>query len=268
LIPPLQLLYEPEGLPAYNLPEGVAAFYPGSFGFTEPRLVANFVATVDGVVAIPSIPNSNRLISGGSKPDRFVMGMLRASADALVIGSGTLAAAPSSLWTPAQAYPDAADDFAELRRRTGREQPPQLVVLSATGRIDPEHPAFADGAILLTTDEGASRVSGKLPEPAVLSLGSGPDLDLSDGVTFLRDRGYGLILTEGGPHVLGQLLAGGLVDEVFLTVSPLVVGRTAADPRLALVEGVDLTSPALPPCKLIGVRREADHLFLRYEAAE
>ena len=87
----------------------------GRSGSSEPRLFANFVATADGVVAIPSLPQSNKLIAGGSAADRFVMGLLRACADVVVIGSGTLLGSPGGLWTPEQAFPDAADGFAELR---------------------------------------------------------------------------------------------------------------------------------------------------------
>jgi riboflavin biosynthesis pyrimidine reductase len=266
LLPPLELLYEPDDLVAFDLPPALAAVYPGTLGFPEPCVFANFVSTLDGVVAIPSVPNSNKLVAGGSSSDRFVMGLLRACADALVIGSGTLSAAPSSLWTPAQAFPDAADDFAELRRRLGRPASLEVVVLSASGLVDPSHPLFASGAVLLTTDDGAARLGGSVPgETAVVSLSDGPLLDLADAMLVLRERGHLRVLTEGGPHVLGSLLDAGVVDDLFLTLSPLVAGRIAADPRLALVEGTDLTAGSPVTTRLAGVRRDVDHLFLRYQ---
>ncbi len=70
----LTVLYEAEGLPAYDLPDQLQAAYGGSLGFSEPRLVANFVASVDGVVALPEVPGSTRLISDDSSADRFVLG--------------------------------------------------------------------------------------------------------------------------------------------------------------------------------------------------
>ena len=76
---PLELLFEPEGLPAFNLPAAVSALYPGTFGYERDRVVANFVSTVDGVVAIPTLASSNKLIASGSAADRFVMGLLRAT---------------------------------------------------------------------------------------------------------------------------------------------------------------------------------------------
>ena len=266
MIAPLELLYEPAGLPAFDLPPGIAAIYPGALGFDEPSVYANFVSTLDGVVAIPSIPNSNKLVAGGSASDRYLLGLLRACADVLVIGSGTMKAAPNSLWTPEQAFPDAGGDFAELRRRLGRTPSLQLVVLSASGRLDPGHPALAAGALVLTTDEGAARLAPQLPEAATaLSLGPGPSLDVAAAIALLRERGHTSILTEGGPQVLGSLLAARLVDELFLTLSPLLAGRIPADPRFAMVEGVDLVPNGPPGGRLTGVRRDVDHLFLRYE---
>jgi riboflavin biosynthesis pyrimidine reductase len=262
----LELLYEEGGLPAFDLPDELAVLYGGTLGFDEPRVFANFVATVDGVVAIPSVPGSNKLISDGSAADRFVMGLLRACADALVIGSGTLIASPRSVWTPEQAFPDAAEGFADLRGRLGRDGNPEVVVLSASGRLDPAHPAFAAGALVLTTDNGASRLDGLLPEPATLaSLGAGLDPEAIVGA--LRERGHRLILSEGGPHAFAPFLAAGLIDELFLTVSPRLVGRPEEDERLGLVEGVDLLPGGPLDARLIGVRRDHGHLFLRYELA-
>src|SRR5260221_4339397 len=99
----LEVLFEAPGLRAFDLPEELAALYGGSLGFAEPRVFANFVASMDGVVAIPSLPGSNKLIAGDSDSDRVVMALLRASPDALVIGAGTMAASPRSVWTPEQA---------------------------------------------------------------------------------------------------------------------------------------------------------------------
>ncbi len=107
----LEVLYEAGGLPTYDLPEQLQAAYGGLLGFAEPRLVANFVATLDGVVAIPDLPRSTRIISGGSTADRFLLGLLRACADVVLLGAGTLHAHPGTVWTGQHAYPAAADTF-------------------------------------------------------------------------------------------------------------------------------------------------------------
>jgi riboflavin biosynthesis pyrimidine reductase len=233
---PLELLWEADGLPAFDLPAELTALYPGTLGFDETRLYANFVATIDGAVAIPAVPQSNKLIAAGSAADRFVMGALRACADAVVIGSGTLAASPGGVWTPAQAYPDAAGAYDELRRELGLSPAPQVVVLSRSGDVDAAHPAIAAGALVLATDPAAT-------------------------VSALHARGHRRILCEGGPNMIGSVLKAGAVDELFLTISPLLVGKP--ETRLGLVEGADLL-PGLKT-RLLGVRRGGDHVFLRYE---
>ena len=257
----IALLYEPPGLPAFDLPPELAALYPGTLGFDEPRVFANFVTTLDGVVAIPSVPLSNTLIAAGNPADRFVMGLLRACADCVTLGSGTLAASPKGLWSPAQAYPDAAAAYGELRARIGRASGPEIAILSASGSVDPAHPLFEAGGIVVTTDAGAARLAGRLPAAsAVVPLG--PSAAPDKVVAALRARGHRLILHEGGPHVIGSFLAAGAVDELFLTVSPLLTGRPGTDERLPLVAGADLL-PGLPT-RLLGARRETDHLLLRY----
>jgi riboflavin biosynthesis pyrimidine reductase len=264
-VQPLELLHEVEDLARYDVPDELAALYPGALGFEAPRLFANFVSTVDGIVAIPSVPASNTLIAAASESDRFVMGLLRACADALVIGSGTLAAEPRGVWTPEQAYPPAGEAYAELRRKLGRRPELEVVVLTASGSVDPGHPAFQAGAAALTTDEGAAVLDGRLPSASILSVGPGPRLDVRAAVELLRARGRSLILSEGGPHVFGSLVTAGLVDELFLTVSPLLAGRRAGDDRLTLVEDAALLPGTPAGARLLSVRREGAHLFLHYE---
>ena len=262
---PLEVLYEAAGQPSFDLPAALRDTYGGAFGLSEPLVYANFVSTIDGVVAIPSRPGSNKLVAGGAASDRFVMGLLRACADALVIGSGTMKASPKSVWTAEQAFPDTAAEFAELRRAIGRPEHAELVILTGSGSIDPAHPAFATGALVLTSDAGAARLGGQLPAATtVVSLGPDPTLDARTVVSTLRDRGHRLILSEGGPRVIGAFLEAQLVDELFLTVSPLLLGRTAAEERFALVEDADLIPSGPPGATLLGVRRDGGHLFLRY----
>src|SRR5688572_9423373 len=96
---PLEVLYEALQLPDFGLTEELTTAYGGSLGFMEPRLYANFVASVDGVAAIPGELQSSHLIAAGSEGDRFVMGLLRACADAVLVGAGTLRGSPRTRWT-------------------------------------------------------------------------------------------------------------------------------------------------------------------------
>jgi riboflavin biosynthesis pyrimidine reductase len=264
-VPELELLWEADGLPRYDLPEELEHLY-GSFGLEPPLLYANFVETLDGIVAIRSEPKSNRLVSGDSETDRFVMGLLRAAADCVLIGSGTLHGSPKALWTPEKAHPQAADAYAELRRRLGLTPEPMLAVMTASGAVDPEHPAFEHGAVVLTTVKGAERCRRALAGPVeIVELDGETAVDPREAVAALRDRGCRSICSEAGPHVFGSLVAAGLVDELFLTVSPLLAGRSDLGRRLGLVESEELLPDRREPARLLSARRDGGHLFLRYD---
>jgi riboflavin biosynthesis pyrimidine reductase len=230
-------------------------------------VVANFVETLDGVVAIPELARSNALVADESAADRFVMALLRACADVVVLGSGTLLSSPKGTWRADRAYPPAAEALAELRARRGLPEQPALAIVTAGGSFDPAHPVLERGAVLLTTEAAALDLRATAPASCeVVPVSGGDRVDLSAAVAALRERGYRTILSEGGPNLLGGLLASRLVDELFLTVSPLVAGRASA-PRLALVEGVELLPDVRVAGRLLSVRRGGDHLFLRYRLA-
>lgn len=259
---PLELLHEPSGLPAYPLPERLAALYGGSLGFHGPTLLVNFVSSLDGIVALPGVPGSVKAIRGASAADPFVMGLLRACADALLMGAGTFRASRETRWTAESVYPPEAASFAELRARLGREPAPELAVVTAGGRLDPDHPALENGALVLTTDAGAAALRGRLPSASAVSS-VGPELHVGDAVAALRARGHEVLLSEGGPTMAGSLAGAGLLDELFLTLSPVLAGRDGAV-RLSLVEGVELLPERPDEGRLLGLRRERSHLFLRY----
>lgn len=262
---PFECLFEASGLPGFDLPDELAEAYGGSLGLAETSLYANFVSSLDGVTALPQIQQSSHLIAAGSEHDRFLMGLLRAFADVVLIGAGTLRASPHTRWTSERAYPPTAALFAELRRRRDRPPEPALAVVSGSGRIGAGHPGLEGTAIVLTSEQGAARLDGRLPRSAaIVPVGRGPALEPLPVVEALRAAGHRLILCEGGPTLFGALVAGGLVDELFLTLSPVLAGRCGEEERLALVEGTEL----LPGCSLsgtlLGVRRAGSHLFLRY----
>jgi len=95
-------------------------------------------------------------------------------------------------------------------------------------------------------------------------VNEGDWVDLRAALSELRSRGHGLILAEAGPTTFGTLLADHLVDELFLTVSPVFAGRLAPGRRLGLVEGVELMPETRVGGRLLSVRRSSEHLFLRY----
>jgi riboflavin biosynthesis pyrimidine reductase len=154
---PLALLTEEPGLPAWELPEELRRLYGGAIGFDGERTVANFVQTLDGVVSIPDLPRSNALIADESEADRFVMGLLRACADVVLLGSGTLRASPQGTWRADRVFPPASDAFAELRRSRGLPERPAVAIVTAGRTFDPFHPVLEHGAVVLTTGTAAAR---------------------------------------------------------------------------------------------------------------
>ena len=215
-------------------------------------------------MAIPELPRSNALIAGQSEADRFVMGLLRASADVVLVGSGTMLASPQGTWLPERVYPPAAAELAELRRRRGRPERPTIAFVTAGGSIDPTHPALEREAIVLTTTRAAADLRATVPRSSdVVAVNDGDQVDLRLALVLLRERGHTAILSESGPTLFGSLLAAGLADELFLTVSPLLAGR-GSRPRLPLVDGVELLPDATLPVRILSARRHEQHLFLRY----
>lgn len=265
---PLALLYEADERPPAPLPDVLEQSYGGPLRLGEAWTAANFVSSLDGVVAIPSETQSSSIVSDRSEADRFVMSLLRAAADAIVIGSGTLRASPRSLWTAERVFPPAADELAELRDGLGLSEYPQLAVLTASGAVDPHHPALEDGALVLTTATGADRARGRLPEATeVVALAGEGSVDVRAAVDLLRARGFRRILSEAGPTVMSSLLAAGVVEDLFLTLSPLVAGRPRDEERPGLAEGVGFLPGTRIAGRLAGVRRHGAHLFLRYRLA-
>jgi riboflavin biosynthesis pyrimidine reductase len=226
---------------------------------------ANFVASVDGVTALgPEYTSSGSAISGHDPADRFVMGLLRACADVVLIGAATLRATPGHLWTPGHVCPAAAAGYAALRRGLGLDGDPQLAVITARGDVPACHPAVHAGALVLTTAAGARRLHGRLPPGCtVLDLGDRPELPPADLLAAVRARGGTRVLTEGGPRLLGQLVADGVLDELFLTVSPVLAGR-ADTSRPGLVAARELLPGRTELAELLSVRQHGSYLFLRY----
>ena len=249
-----------------GLPPGLRRRYGGDLRLGSPILYANFVSSIDGVVAVEDTPSSGSLLSGGNTGDRFVMGLLRAVADAVLMGAGTLRATPGHRWTAQHVFPALAADFARLRRQLGRTADPLLVVVTASGDLDPSHPALQAGALVLTTADGARRARRVLPSTCeVRSISRGKAVGVRRAVEVIRAEGHDVILSEAGPVVMGQLVRQQLVDDLFLTVSPVLAGRVKGDGTKGLVEGVHLLRDHPASMRLVDARRQASHLFLRYQ---
>ena len=238
-----------------------------------PRLVANFVATADGVTAFGEGGGEGAMaVSLHSPADRFLMALLRCAADCVLIGASTLRDDPHHQWTPSTPMPDLAEELAVHRRRlTGADGPPPLAVVSGSGALPAAHPALRDPAgdvLVITTEDGAARLPVMHPRVRVAVAGEAGEIPAGAVVEAVRTHLAAVtILCEGGPRLFGQLLAGGWVDELFVTVAPQLAGRSGHAPRPGLVAGTAFAPEEAPRLGLRSLRRSGDHLFLRYAVA-
>jgi riboflavin biosynthesis pyrimidine reductase len=266
------------------LPDDLRARYDGNLSFPpapagRPYLIANFVSTLDGVVSF-NLPGQSEgaQISNSNQEDRFIMGLLRASADAVIVGSGTLqAAGPKGSWLPESVYPAAKDLYRNYRIEVlGKPEYPIVVIVTRTGGLDLASAVFhtpRTRVLILTTEQGKQRLSqsgSALASVEVKAL-STAEIRISPSaiLTLLRqEAGVELLLSEAGPTLFGEFLAGGFMDELFLTVAPQMAGRVEAHPRPGLVANVQFLPATAPWWKLLSAKSAADYLFLRYQVRD
>jgi riboflavin biosynthesis pyrimidine reductase len=260
----LEVLFEKGDLPSWELPPKLRQLYGGSAGFEGQALYANFVSTIDGVAALPETKDSPEIISGGSEADRLVMGLLRALSDAVVIGAGTMRNAVGHLWIPDYIYPELKDEFSSLRRSLGKQPHPQLIVVTGKGNIPADHPALERGALVVTTKAAGEQLVKQIPKASrVVTLTDGPRIEPGQLREFLVTQRFQHVLSEAGPRLFTQLLDAGVMDELFLTYSPLLAGR-GEEMRPGIVNGLELLPDGKKSSQLLSVRRSDSHLFLRY----
>ncbi|MFH7337055.1 dihydrofolate reductase family protein [Streptomyces sp. KHY 26] len=188
----------------------------------QPYVLLSAAVSLDG--CLDDTGPERLLLSGPADFDR--VDAVRASADALLVGAGTLRADNPRLLV------NSAERRAE-RRAQGRPEYPLKVTVTATGDLDPGAAFWHTGGekLVYTTDRGAAKAARLLGATAdVVPLG--PALDWRALLGHLRAvRGVGRLMVEGGGTVHTQLLQQGLADELHLAVAPLIVGDPAA-PRL------------------------------------
>jgi riboflavin biosynthesis pyrimidine reductase len=215
-----------------------------------PRLRANFVTSLDGAVTLEGL-------SGGlsSKDDQNMLGRLRMLSDVVLVGAGTLR----------------AEGYGGLRlgakRRTWRAEQglaenPTLAVVSARLELSADSPVFTEAparAIVITCAASPDAQREALAEVADVLVCGEDQVDLTAAVAALVERGLTQILCEGGPHLLGSLTSADLVDELCLTVSPLLAGPGAR----RITDG--LASTEARPLPLLHVlSTDEGFLFLRH----
>lgn len=271
-----ELLFEQPVDDGPGLPDGLRGVYRGDWRLPthdgSPYVYVNFCTARDGRVSFADAGHlGGAHVSGFDEHDRWLMGLLRARADVVMMGEGTLRAEPGHLWTAEFSAPAEAAAFAALRAAEGRRPVPLQAFVSLGGDL-PWDAAVFDQAehevVVATTTQGVQRVERAARSTAArveaLALGE-REVDLAWLARVLAERyGARTLLCEGGPHLYGSLLRAGVPCDEFLTLSPLVLGDDAGgERRPSLVEGARFPPSAAPRSRLLSVRRAGDHLFLR-----
>lgn len=243
-------LWRPPGPP--ESPDGDALREAYAPDRRSPGLRLNFATSLDGAV---EIDGRSRELS--SDADREVFGILRLHADAIMVGGGTL--------RKERYRPVRLDEAAHAwRRERGLAEDPTLVIVSSSLGLDAGHAVFTDAPVrpMVLTHATAPPANWASLEPVADVVSCGDDLvDLAKGFAELRRRGLAQVLCEGGPHLFGSLLAADLVDEMCLTLSPLLTGPGAG----RIVAGAGRAIPQ--GMRLVHVLLAGDQLLTRYARA-
>jgi riboflavin biosynthesis pyrimidine reductase len=223
------------------------AYGPGN---DAPSVRFNFVVSADGAATL-----GGRAGGLGNADDQRILLLLRRLSDVLLLGAGTVRA---------EGYGGELIDAAGLawRREHRATDRPALAVLSGSLDLDPASAFFTQAQVrpvVFTTDRAAAVAPARLAAVAEI-VAAGEDLvDPDRVVRELWARGHRRILCEGGPHLFGSFQDAGRVDELCLTVSPLLVGGPNLRVAMSAAEH-------RAPLALAHVLRSEGTLFLRYLA--
>jgi 2,5-diamino-6-(ribosylamino)-4(3H)-pyrimidinone 5'-phosphate reductase len=225
----------------------------------RPYVLINMVSSLDGKVAV-----SGKAGSLGGLVDRTVMRNLRACADAVMIGAGTLRAERLTLAVP--------EDRARARESRGLKPQPLAVVATVSGDVPLEENLLASSPetllILASSDtpqEHLVTLSSRASVEIVAEETSKPGgrLDLEEALRTLKNRyGVNVLLVEGGTALNHALVCSGLADELFLTLAPKLLGGEKPA-TLTILEGPALSPRNVEP-KLVSIHLSGEELFLRY----
>lgn len=258
------------------LPASLAEFY-GRLSFAvhpdRPHVITNFVSSLDGVVtlAIPGYSGGGD-ISGFNPSDKAVMGLLRAAAGAVIVGASQLRRPPGTIWTPEHICPDYADAYFQLREALGLPKHPLQIIVSASAKLDYTLPIFQTEelpVLLLTTSEGARTASKESTASSIniQVISNSESFSSRQILSAIQNyASFSLLLIEAGPHMVSRFFDEQALDEIFLTVSPLIAGRKNNETqRMGFISGIEF-APFRPLWGRMKSIKQADaHLFLRYE---
>jgi len=233
---------------------------PGLYAYPDeparggrPWVRANMVASADGAATA-----NGRSEGLSGEADRAVFGVLRALADVVLVGAGTVRA---ESYRPARV----AERWAWLRE--GRPAAPPIAVLSRSLDLG-QGRALVTGAtgrartIVITVQAAPADRKAAVAKDAELIIAGEDRVDLHSAISALAAMGHRRILTEGGPHLLEEIIEAGLLDELCLTISPLLAGSGAG--RIVQGMAADAERPGLGPLFLAHVLENQGYLLCRY----
>lgn len=198
------------------------------------------VATLDGRAAL-----NGSAVGIGSTLDKRLMRELRAEADVVLHGAGTVRADPLSARVP--------PDLVEQRVAHGLTRQPLGAIITHSGNLPATHPYYESATVVYVTAAADRSVAVGGPLVEVCHVES-----VAEAVLDLGRRGARRILCEGGPTLNASLFEAGLVDDVFVTIAPKLVG---GDDPLTIVKGGSFGTLVLELRSLVEVEGE---LYLRY----
>jgi riboflavin biosynthesis pyrimidine reductase len=262
----------------------------GKMGFPSahaerPWTFANFVQSIDGIASFKG-PHAAGSDISQSAEDRWLMDLLRAHADAIITGIHTLVeetlSAPKLNAGRGPVYRVEDESLRELRVKLGRKRE-KVIFVTASGSVDPRAYRVFDGdlmdALVLTTKAGAARLQGRTDKVQLIVAGEDKTIDLALAMRILRkEMGVEHLLCEGGPTLYGSMARAGLIDEKFVTVSPVEIGLLVPPEQDVSPAGTGnqlnvrpttfmfpgFTKENAPWWRWMSCRRVGDHQFNRY----
>jgi riboflavin biosynthesis pyrimidine reductase len=248
LIFPPQVSPDEGGGPEHLTRAGLAALYAYP-GRDRLWVRANMVTSADGAATI-----RGRSAGLSSDADRSLFALLRSLSDVILVGAGTARAERYSAARPDEMWPGLRDGAAPV---------PAIAVVTRRISLDLASPLVSAAmpearTILITTEQAPPELRSQALKNADVIVAGDDSADLGYALRALAERGYHRVLAEGGPQLLGELAADELLDELCLTISPLVASGAAG--RIA----VGTSAAQSGRLVLQHVLEEEGHLFCRY----
>lgn len=220
----------------------------------RPYTLINVAISADGKISTAS----RGRVRFSSDADRELMDELRAQADAILLGAQTIRAEDPPVRVRSRAR-------REARRAAGKPAHPLTIVVSRSLDLPLGGRYFSDrrtAKLVVTTEDAPPELVERVNAYAeVIRVGRGT-VDARRLAVLLKTRGIDRLLVEGGGEINFTFLRAGLVDELYLTVCPVIIGgRTAPTP----VDGPGFDPSEFPALRLLDVRQHGDEVFLHYQ---